>query len=140
MACFIVPAVEAVITTVAEKVIKSKETPETMDVVPEDGTVETVTRIPFSRKLGWLNKLLWGGVILLAFEHLWHGEIVPWFPFLTAMSDPGDASEMFHEMMTVGTSMAGLITLVWGIMLIVVHSMEKKAFRDFKVVKEVPIA
>ena len=140
MACFIVPAVEAVITTVAEKVIKSKETPETMDVVREDGTVETVTRIPFSRKLGWLNKLLWGGVILLAFEHLWHGEIVPWFPFLTAMSDPGDASEMFHEMMTVGTSMAGLITLVWGIMLIVVHSMEKKAFRDFKVVKEVPIA
>lgn len=140
MACFIVPAVEAVITTVAEKVIRSRETPETMDVVREDGTVETVTRIPFSRKLGWLNKLLWGGVILLAFEHLWHGEIVPWFPFLTAMSDPGDASEMFHEMMTVGTSMAGLITLVWGIMLIVVHSMEKKAFRDFKVVKEVPIA
>ena len=140
MACFIVPAVEAVITTVAEKVIKSRETPETIDVVREDGTVETVTRTPFSRKLGWLNKLLWGGVILLAFEHLWHGEIVPWFPFLTAMSDPGDASEMFHEMMTVGTSMAGLITLVWGIMLIVVHSMEKKAFRDFNVVKEVPQA
>ena len=73
MACFIVPAVEAVITTVAEKVIKSRETPETIDVVREDGTVETVTRTPFSRKLGWLNKLLWGGVILLAFEHLWHG-------------------------------------------------------------------
>ena len=47
---------------------------------------------------------------------------------------------MFHEVMTVGTSMAGLITLVWGIMLIVVHSMEKKAFRDFNVVKEVPMA
>ncbi len=137
MACFIVPAVEAVITTVAEKVAKSKETPETLDVVQEDGTVETVTRIPFSRKLGWLNKLLWGGVILLAFEHLWHGEVVPWFPFLTAMSDPADASEMFHEMMTVGTSMAGLITLVWGIMLIVSHAMEKKALREFKIAKEV---
>ena len=137
MACFIVPAVEAVITTVAEKVVKSKETPETLDVVQEDGTVETVTRIPFSRKLGWLNKLLWGGVILLAFEHLWHGEVVPWFPFLTAMSDPADASEMFHEMMTVGTSMAGLITLVWGIMLIVSHAMEKKALREFKIAKEV---
>ena len=106
-------------------------------MVQEDGTVETVTRIPFSRKLGWLNKLLWGGVILLAFEHLWHGEVVPWFPFLTAMSDPADASEMFHEMMTVGTSMAGLITLVWGIMLIVSHAMEKKALREFKIAKEV---
>ena len=140
MACFIVPAVEAVIATVAQKVVKSKETPETIDVVKEDGTVETVTRIPFSKKLGWLNKLLWGGVILLAFEHLWHGEVVPWFPFLTAMSDPADASEMFHEMLTVGTSMACLITAVWVIMLIVVHAMEKKALRQFKLAKEVPLA
>ena len=50
---------------------------------------------------------------MLALEHLWHGEIVPWFPFLTAMSDPADAAEMFHEMATVGVTMAVLITLVW---------------------------
>ena len=126
MACFIVPAVEAVITTVAEKVIKSRETPETIDVVREDGTVETVTRTPFSRKLGWLNKLLWGGVILLAFEHLWHGEIVPWFPFLTAMSDHADMMEMFHEMATVGVCMALLITFVWAGVCIVAERIARR--------------
>ena len=54
-----------------------------------------------------------GGTILLAFEHIWHGEVVPWFPFLTAMSNPADAAEMFHEMATVGVVMAILITVVW---------------------------
>ena len=126
MACFIVPAVEAVITTVAQKVVKSKETPETLDVVREDGSIETVTRIPISRKLGWLNKLLWGGVILLAFEHLWHGEVVPWFPFLTAMSDSEDMMEMFKEMATVGVGMAVLVTAIWFIMCKVADSLMKR--------------
>jgi len=34
--------------------------------------------------LGWLTNMLWGGSLLLAFEHVWHGEETPWFPFLTA--------------------------------------------------------
>ena len=141
MACFLVPTAEAIVTTVIAKAAKDEKKDYT-DVSVETGTEvhEKPAKMSFVRKLRWLSNMLWGGAVLLCFEHLWHGEIVPWFPFLTAMSDPGDASEMFHEMMTVGTSMAGLITLVWGIMLIVVHSMEKKAFRDFKVVKEVPIA
>ena len=57
--------------------------------------------------------MLLGGAFLLAFEHIWHGEVVPWFPFLTAMSNPADAAEMFHEMATVGVVMAILITVVW---------------------------
>ena len=60
--------------------------------------------------------MLWGGAILLAFEHVWHGEVTPWFPFLTAMSDPQDASEMFHEMATVGVSMSVLVTGIWAVM------------------------
>ena len=64
---------------------------------------------------------------LLAFEHVWHGEVVPWFPFLTAMADPGDAAEMFHEMATVGVCMAVLVTLVWVGMCIVADSLVKKA-------------
>ena len=63
--------------------------------------------------------MLWGGVILLAFEHIWHGEVVPYFPFLTAMLDPNDAMEMFREMATVGVSMALLITAVWGVICVV---------------------
>jgi hypothetical protein len=57
--------------------------------------------------------MLLGGSVLLAFEHVWHGEIVPWFPFLTAMSDPEDTAEMLHEMATIGVSMAVLVTVVW---------------------------
>ena len=109
MACFLVPATEAIVTTVANKIIKSKE---------KDNTAHT-DKIGFSEKLGWLNGLLWGGSGLLAFEHLWHGEISPFFPFLTAASDPADTAEMLHEMATSGTAMAVLVTLVWAGMVII---------------------
>ena len=73
MACFLVPAAEAVITTVAAKVIKSREKDEAVEISFADGIVQDAGRIKFSSKLGWLNKLLWGGSALLAFEHVWHG-------------------------------------------------------------------
>ncbi len=120
MACFIIPGGEAVITTVAEKIVRAKEK-----------NVETeVPKISLSTKLGWLNKLLFGGSALLAFEHVWHGEVTPWFPFLTAMNSAEDAAEMFHEMSTVGVSMALLCTAVWGVMLAVAHVIEKKAEKE----------
>ncbi|MBQ9277685.1 MAG: hypothetical protein IJ224_03525 [Lachnospiraceae bacterium] len=131
MACFIVPAVEAVVTTIATKVVKSKETKsENLEISLDSKdieSVETSKKIPFSHKLGWLNNLLWGGSGLLAFEHLWHGEVVPWFPFLTAAGNPTDAAEMLHEMSTVGVGMAGLVTAVWLGMVAVSSAIEKKA-------------
>ena len=129
MACFIVPAVEAIVVSVAKKVIEKKEKqPEEVSVVL-DGTPETAYKIPSSRKLKWLTNLLWGGSALLAFEHVWHGEVVPWFPFLTAAADPADAAEMLHEMATVGVSMAALVTLVWLAMLGVSAVIEKRALK-----------
>ena len=74
--------------------------------------------------------MLWGGAILLAFEHIWHGEVVPWFPSLTAMADPGDAAEMFHEMATVGVCMALLITVVWFVMCKVADAIVKRPATD----------
>ena len=71
--------------------------------------------------------MLWGGSALLAFEHLWHGEVVPWFPFLTAAENADDAAEMLHEMSTVGVTMAVLVTAVWGGMAAVASRMGKKA-------------
>ena len=129
MACFIVPTVEAIVVSVAKKVIEKKEKqPEEVSVVL-DGTPETAYKVPFSRKLKWLTNLLWGGSALLAFEHVWHGEVVPWFPFLTAAADPADAAEMLHEMATVGVSMAALVTLVWLAMLGVSAVIEKRALK-----------
>ena len=123
MACFTVPAAEAIITTIAGKIIKSKEKHQTIDASKK--TTDVVTpKIPFSTKIGWLNKMLWGGSALLAFEHVWHGEVVPFFPFLTAVEN-GEASEMLHEMATAGVSMALIVTAVWGIMVGVVSLWEK---------------
>ncbi len=124
MACFVVPATEAIITTVIQKVMEKKEKETGKKDVQQE---ENGSRIPFSRKLKWLNSLLWGGSALLAFEHVWHGEVVPWFPFLTAASDPADTAEMLHEMATVGVSMAALVTLVWLGMLGISSIIEKRA-------------
>ena len=125
MACFTVPAAEAIVTTIAGKIIKSKEKHQTVDASKNTTDVSS-PKIPFSTKIGWLNKMLWGGSALLAFEHVWHGEVVPFFPFLTAVEN-GEAAEMLHEMATAGVSMALLVTAVWGIMVGVVSIWEKHA-------------
>ena len=125
MACFTVPAAEAIVTTIAGKIIKSKEKHQTVDASKNTSDV-AAPKIPFSTKIGWLNKMLWGGSALLAFEHVWHGEVVPFFPFLTAVEN-GEAAEMLHEMATAGVSMALLVTAVWGIMVGVVSIFEKHA-------------
>ncbi len=135
MACFLVPAAEAIVTTVAEKVMKAKEKEETVKVSFSDGTLEEATKIKFSTKLGWLNKLLWGGSGLLAFEHVWHGEVVPYFPFLTAVKN-GEAAGMLAEMGSAGVSMAVLVTAVWFGMVGVSAVMEKKALQDSTMVQE----
>ncbi|MCR4806144.1 MAG: hypothetical protein K5857_00575 [Lachnospiraceae bacterium] len=109
MACFTAPLVESVIVTA---VTKAEEKKEMQHAGENTGKAGKVT-IPLSRRLKWLTNMLYGGSALLAFEHVWHGEITPWFPFLTAMSNAEDAAEMFHEIATVGVSMAALITLTW---------------------------
>jgi ABC-type uncharacterized transport system permease subunit len=72
----------------------------------------------------------------LAYEHLWHGEVVPWFPFLTAASNPDDAATMLHEMSTVGVSMALLVTIVWIGVVLVSNAMIKESHRTEAVAKQ----
>lgn len=116
MACFIVPAAEAVITTITKRIISKKERFDKHEN----------PKIRLSEKLGWLNKMLWGGSGLLAFEHLWHGEITPFFPFLTNAADPASRKVMFHEMATSGVGMSVVVTAVWLGIITVVSVCEKK--------------
>lgn len=112
MACFLVPAAQAAVVTVVEKKVAAKD----------ESAGRTRTRggrISWARKLQWLTNMLWGGSLLLLFEHVWHGEVVPWFPFLTASADPADTAAMLREMSTVGVGMALLVTAIWGVMVIV---------------------
>lgn len=125
MACFLVPAAEAVVTTIITKALESKE--HKVEVSLGDKNIEKVETSHFSRKLKWLNNLLWGGSALLAFEHVWHGEVVPWFPFLTAAGNPEDMAEVIHEMSTVGVTMAILVTAVWVGMVVISKTIEKRA-------------
>lgn len=135
MACFLVSAAEAAVVTVAAKVMEKKEKQTEEVSVSFDGEhVETAHKIPFSQKMKWLSRLQWGGSALLAFEHIWHGEIVPFFPFLSAMNDPADTAEMLGEMATIGTGMALLTTGVWLAMLAVSNVIEKRALKSAKTV------
>lgn len=93
MACFIAPMILAIVTTALQKASK--------------GLAEKL-------KLWILNALLWGGTTLLILEHAWHGEVVPWPPFLTAMESPADVSIMFHEIATVGILMCIGVLAAWG--------------------------
>ncbi len=133
MACFLVPTAEAIVTTVAAKVLEKKENENKLKLTaPTTGAkaLETEEKTAFSRKLMWLSYMLWGGAVLLMFEHVWHGEVTAWFPFLAAMADKADTVSMLHEMATAGVLMAVLVTAVWAVMLVVTSAIEKRAAKS----------
>lgn len=93
MACFIAPMGLAIVTTIFRK------------------------KIPENLKIGWLNIMLWGGVIMLAVEHIAHEEVVLYPPFLTAMQTPAEIPVMLQEMATIGGAMTIAIIFVWVILI-----------------------
>ena len=103
MACFLVAATVGVFTTAFRN------------------------RIPEKYHINWLNIMIWTGTIALLVEHMWHGEIVPWFPFLTAMSDPADTATMLVEMCQIGIPMLLAILAMWGIMVYVENKISYKS-------------
>ena len=105
MACFSAPLAAAIAAGVVRHAVKGK-------AADDPGTISWAT------KLGWLEKLSFGGCALLAFEHIWHGEIIFQFPFLTGVKN-GETAEVLREIATVGTAMTVLIIAVWIGMLIV---------------------
>lgn len=114
MACLLVPAAEAVVTTVIKK-----KTDKTAD------RAKTEIKKTFVKKLSWLINMLWGGSVLLALEHVWHGESTPWFPFLTNAANLVDASVMLRELATWGVGMTLLVTAVWAVVVAVTNAIEK---------------
>jgi len=100
MACFLVPMALGIITTLLRK------------------------RFPESCRINVLNVLLWGGVVALAVEHVFHGEIVPYPPFLTA-----GFSEALPEMLMVGVPMAIAATGIWASMVLITRQLGGEALR-----------
>lgn len=102
MACLLAPATALIITTSLRK------------------------KIPQKYHIEWLNTMLFGGVVMLIVEHIAHGEIVLFPPFLTAMKNPNDTHMMLKEIATIGTAMAIAIFSVWIVMILISSIITKK--------------
>ncbi|EID84413.1 hypothetical protein MSI_21080 [Treponema sp. JC4] len=107
MACFTVPLAEAIIVSLAKKAAFKKNTDNVISESKKQKIMET------KKKLGLLENLLYGGSFLLAIEHIYHGEVILFPPFLTALRTPEEIPVMLKEMATVGVGMALLTTIVW---------------------------
>jgi len=111
MACFTVPLATAIVAGAAEKVLPRSS----------GGN-------PFVKRIGWLGRMMFGGSFLLAIEHVYHGEIVFYPPFLTAVQN-GETSEMLHEMATRGVAMTVLLVAVWVAMVVASCALERAGSR-----------
>ena len=114
MACFLVSAAAGIGVTAAKYIVKHHEKKNELKVnEPKD--YKFGSEVKWSKKLAYLELVLFSGSFVLAGEHMIHGEVVPFPPFLTAMSDPADATEMLHEMGTTGVLMLGLLVAAWAV-------------------------
>ena len=94
MACFLAPMALAIVMTIVQLLTRHSD-------------------IAHKLKLSLLNTMLWGGVALLAAEHVFHGEITAWAPYLTAMSSPADTAAMLSEIVSIGGAMTAAISITW---------------------------
>ena len=98
MSCFVVPLAQAVVTSAIRK---SNEKNNRSD------------RSAFARHLPALEKMLWGGSVMLIVDHIINGEVTWRYPFFTALEEVGGLQVMLREMLTVGVPMSLVLTAVW---------------------------
>ena len=134
MACFVVSATAGVGVAVAKHVIKHHEKKLEIKGIKRENT-KFGSDTKWSYKLAILELMLFSGSFLLAIEHILHGEVVPFPPFLTAASNPTDTIEMLHEMSTVGVMMMFALIIAWAIGIIVIDAIKYKK-RNSNTLKE----
>ena len=66
------------------------------------------------RQIPALEKMLWGGTVLLIVDHIINGELTWQYPFFTAL-ETGGFPVMLREMLTVGVPMSLVLTAVWAV-------------------------
>jgi len=135
MACFLVSATVGIGTAIARHAVKHHE-----KKLELEGKVKLPEKfgsdVKWSKKLAYLELALFSGSFVLAIEHMIHGEVVPFPPFLTAASDPAEASEMLREMGTVGVTMFAILVAAWAIGVLVVDYIKYKKRKAKKVSEE----
>ncbi|MBR4147015.1 MAG: hypothetical protein IKU00_03875 [Bacteroidales bacterium] len=98
MSCFIVPLAQAMVTSTYRKV--------------NEKSIEN-SHSALKRHIPVLEKMLWGGSVMLVVDHIINGELTWRFPFFTALEEAGGGAVMLREMLTVGVPMSLVITAVW---------------------------
>jgi len=115
MACFLVSATVGIGAAVARHIVKHHE-----NKLEAEGKTQLPEKfgsdVKWSKKLGYLELTLFSGSFVLALEHILHGEVVPFPPFLTAAGEgPEAVQEMLTEMGTVGVAMLAILLVAWGV-------------------------
>ena len=119
MACFVVSAAAAIGVGAAKYIVKHYEKKNAATKVePKEYKFGSETK--WSKKLAYLELVLWSGSFILAGEHVLHGEVQPFPPFLTAMQSAEETGEMLTEMGTVGVAMLAVLVAAWAIGVLVV--------------------
>ena len=101
MSCFVVPLVQAIATSVYRK--------------RNSGSIHDPEASPLKRHIPSLEKMLWGGSVMLIVDHVINGELTWRFPFFTALDSVGGGAVMLKEMLTVGVPMSLVLTAVWAL-------------------------
>lgn len=110
MACFIVPLTQAVATTLYRRHVEKKSS-----LAPSGAFWGKGAEGGKGASLQRLELMLWGGSAMLILDHIISGEIMPVFPFFSALLTEGGGFTMLREMLTVGLPMSLLVTAIWGI-------------------------
>ena len=104
MSCFIVPLTQAMVTSAIRK---------------SNEKHNRSNKTTFTRHLPALEKMLWGGSVMLIVDHIINGEVTWRYPFFTALEQAGGGAVMLRELLTVGLPMSLVITSVWVVYAII---------------------
>ena len=98
MSCFLVPLTQAAVTSIVRKHNEKK--------------IQDPDARPLMRHLPTLEKMLWGGAVVLLVDHAIHGEL---FTF------------SLRELLTVGVPMSVVLTAIWAVWAVVKERRRKMA-------------
>lgn len=104
MSCFIVPLTQAMVTSAIRK---------------SNQKHNRSNKSTFTRHLPALEKMLWGGSVMLIVDHIINGEVTWRYPFFTALEQAGGGAVLLREMLTVGLPMSLTITALWAVYAII---------------------
>lgn len=99
MCCFLVPMAQAIATSVYRK--------------HNSQDINSCSSL-LKHNIPGLEKMLWGGTVMLIVDHIINGEVTWRFPFFTALNQVDGWQIMLKEMLTVGVPMSLVLTAFWA--------------------------